>query len=344
MTFCTCYIIPHHILHALATKGDEEDRENALQTLLISERLRGNREIISSMRSFLVLSAGEKRRTIYDARNGTQLPGTLVRSENQPPTKDIEVNEAYDYSGITYDFYKNVYNRNSVDDKGMRLDSSVHFSVKYDNAMWNGRQMIYGDGDGRAFQRFTKSIDVIGHELTHGVTQFTAGLDYHDQSGALNESMSDVFGSLVKQYHLKQTADKADWLIGEGLFTSRINGKALRSMSNPGTAYDDPILNGKDPQPADMQHYVKTTYDNGGVHINSGIPNRAFYLSAIAIGGYAWEKTGKIWYITLTERLRHDSDFKNAAENTIDVAGKLFGAGSKEQESVRKAWTTVGVI
>lgn len=344
MVFCKCYITPPHILHALATKGDDEDKANAFRAIIISERTRGNREIISLMPSLLSLPAGQKRRTIYNLNSGTHLPGTLVRSEGDPPSSDIAINEAYDYCGITYDFYESVFNRNSVDGRGMRLDSTVHYSVNLDNAFWDGKQMVYGDGDGKYFQRFTKSIDVIGHELTHGVTQFTAGLDYHDQSGALNEHMSDVFGSLIKQYYLKQTADKADWLIGEGIFTTRIKGKGLRSMSNPGTAYDDPILGGKDPQPAHMKDYIKTTDDDGGVHLNSGIPNKAFYLSAIAIGGNAWEKTGKIWYVTLTGRLQHDSDFKSTAENTIDVAGKIFGTGSKEQESVRQAWITVGVI
>ena len=149
------------------------------------------------------------------------------------------------------------------------------------------------------FNRFTVAVDVIGHELTHGVTQFEAKLAYWDQSGALNESFSDIFRSLVKQKKLNQTADQADWLIGAGLFTSNVKGLAIRSMKEPGTAYDDPLL-GKDPQPAHMRHYVNTTSDNGGVHINSGIPNRAFYLAALEIGGHAWERAGKIWYMTFT--------------------------------------------
>ncbi|SQI22331.1 Extracellular minor metalloprotease precursor [Salmonella enterica subsp. arizonae] len=135
--------------------------------------------------------------------------------------------------------------------------------------------MVFGDGDGEIFNRFTSSIDVVAHELTHGVTETEAGLIYFGQSGALNESLSDVFGSLVKQFHLQQTAGQADWIIGEGLLAKGINGKGLRSMAAPGTAYDDPLL-GKDPQPAHMQNFIKTREDNGGVHLNSGIPNRAF--------------------------------------------------------------------
>jgi Zn-dependent metalloprotease len=318
-----------------------------MRTMMVSERIRGNREILGAIHpSLITLAVGQKQRTIYDAQNGVNLPGVFVEGEENDPggsIKDQAVKEAFDYSGKTYDFYQAVFHRNSLDGRGMRLDSTVHYDLRLDNAFWNGRQMVYGDGDGKYFQRFTKSIDVIGHELTHGVTQFTAQLSYQDQPGALNEHVSDVFGSMVKQYYLKQAASEADWLIGEGVFTDEVNGKALRSMKSPGTAYDDPLI-GKDLQPAHMKDYVNTTDDNGGIHLNSGIPNRAFYLATLDIGGYSWEKAGKIWYVTLTERLQYDSDFKSAAESTIDVAGKLYGLDSKEQQSVQKAWTVVGVI
>src|SRR5262249_20304804 len=163
----------------------------------------------------------------------------------------------------TYDLYFDVYGRNSIDGQGTRLDSSVHYGQAYDNAFWDGTQMVYGDGDGKLFERFTRAVDVIGHELTHGVTAHEANLDYQNQPGALNESFSDVFGSLVKQGSLAQTAGEADWLIGEGLFTAKVKGVALRSLKAPGTAYDDPVL-GKDPQPATMKGYVQTTDDDGG--------------------------------------------------------------------------------
>jgi Zn-dependent metalloprotease len=192
------------------------------------------------------------------------------------------------------------------------------------------------------FNRFTIAIDVIGHELTHGVTEYEAGLEYHDQPGALNESMSDVFGTLVKQRVKKQKVDRADWLIGEGLFTKKVKGKALRSMSAPGTAYDDPNL-GKDPQPAHMKNYVKTHEDEGGVHINSGIPNHAFYLTAMELGGYAWEEAGRIWYVALRDTLRPKNSFATAAKRTYQVAGVIFGVGSEEQKAVRTGWEGVGV-
>jgi len=148
---------------------------------------------------------------------------------------------------------------------------------------------------------------------------------------------------MIKQYVLKQNVDKADWLIGESLFTKKVKGIALRSMKEPGTAYDDPTI-GKDPQPAHMRNYVKTSSDNGGVHINSGIPNRAFYLTAIELGGYAWEKAGKIWYMALTERLREQSDFRKAAKITFEVAGQMYGENSIEQKAVSKGWKGVGLV
>jgi Zn-dependent metalloprotease len=340
---CTiCCIVPPHVTDRIIVNGSETQRDWALENLRTSEQFRGRREVVASFLPGIAVPANEKRRTIYNAENKTELPGKIVRGETAPASTDVAANEAYEGSGAVYDFFKEVYKRNSIDGFGLRLDSTVHYGQKYNNAFWNGSQMVYGDGDGELFNRFTISIDVIAHELTHGVTQSEAALIYRGQSGALNESFSDVFGVLVKQKILNQTADKADWLIGEGLLTSKVNGKALRSMKAPGTAYDDKVL-GKDPQPGEMKNLYKGTGDNGGVHINSGIPNRAFYLVASALGGYAWEKAGKIWYIALTERLRPSSDFRAAARATISIAGELYGMNSTEQQAVREAWKTVGV-
>jgi Zn-dependent metalloprotease len=335
-----CCIVPPHMLESVATNGTTQQRSWAFHTLNLSAELRGARNILSKF-SFAP-SPGVKRRTIYDAKNSQQLPGTLVRSEGGPPSTDVAVNEAYDAAGATYDLFHDVFDRNSVDDKGLRLDSTVHYGVKYDNAFWNGNQMVYGDGDAQLFQRFTKSVDVIAHELTHGVTQYEAGLLYYGESGALNESFSDVFGSLVKQKLKNHTATDADWIIGEGLLASSVKGVGIRSLKAPGTAYNDSVL-GKDPQPALVKDKYTGTDDNGGVHINSGIPNYAFYLAAVEIGGYAWEKAGKIWYIALRDRLNSKSDFGQAADITIKVAGELYGIDSNEQKAVKNAWQKVGV-
>ncbi|OUL29192.1 peptidase M4 family protein [Nostoc sp. RF31YmG] len=336
-----CCIIPPHILQNVAVNGNPEQRSWAFQTLNVSAQLRGRRNVVGSV-SFAP-SPGVKRRTIYDAKNSENLPGTLVRGEGDPPSSDEAVNEAYDAAGATYDLFHEIFDRNSIDDKGLRLDSTVHYGTKYDNAFWNGDQMVYGDGDGELFQRFTKSIDVIAHELTHGVTQYEAGLQYYGEPGALNESFSDVFGALVKQKIKNQTAQQADWIIGEGLLAPTVKGVGIRSLKAPGTAYDDPVM-GQDPQPGHMKDKYTGTEDNAGVHINSGIPNHAFYLAAVDIGGYAWEKAGKIWYVTLRDRLRANANFKTAANATIKVAGELYGNDSQEQKAVQNAWQKVGVL
>ncbi len=280
---------------------------------------------------------------ISDSGHGRRLPGRTVRTEGQAAASDPSVNHAYDGLGATFALYADAFGRHSIDDQGLRLDASVHYGRDYDNAFWNGHQMVFGDGDGRIFGDFTACIDVIGHELTHGVTQFTAGLDYQDQPGALNESVSDVFGSLVKQYALHQSAADADWLIGAGLLAPGIQGVALRSMKAPGTAYDDPQL-GKDPQPAHMRDYVNTSEDNGGVHINSGIPNHAFYLLSTALGGSSWERAGRIWYDALTgHAVPADADFTAFAQATVAAAKARYPDQPSVADTVTASWAQVGV-
>jgi len=348
--FC---ILPPHMLEQIAQNGSSEQSEQATQTLAASHSIREERQSLALgvMRAPIKVDAAVtaiKQRKVYTANTGTSLPGSLVRSEGDTAVSDVAVNEAYDGSGATFDLYAAIYGRNSINNNGLNLISTVHYGKGYGNAFWNGAQMVYGDGDEnlpesqRLFNRFTIALDVIGHELTHGVTQYEANLTYQNQSGALNEAVSDIFGSLVKQHQRGQTAEQADWIIGEGLFTSNVNGVGIRSMKAPGTAYNDPVL-GKDPQPAHMDDYVNTSQDNGGVHINSGIVNHAFYLTAIEIGGFAWEKAGRIWYKALSEKLKSDSDFQDAADLTYIAAGELFGWDSLEQNAVTNGWSQVGI-
>lgn len=341
--FCT--IIPPHVLDKIARNEDQALADSARRTLVTDAALRTRRRI-DTVSAIGPVPAGVPsdlpNRTVYDAKHRTDLPGKKVRPEGHNPVKDITVNRAYDGLGATFELYLKAYNRHSIDDSGLPLIASVHYDEGYNNAFWNGEQMVFGDGDGEIFNDFTISLDVIGHELTHGVTYHTANLEYFSQSGALNESLSDVFGSLVKQYALQQTADQADWLIGAGLLAPRVTGVALRSMKAPGTAYDDDVL-GKDPQPATMDHYVHTGRDNGGVHINSGIPNHAFYLVAEALGGHAWEKAGQIWYDTLTGgELGPNADFAAFAALTVASARARYGDGD-EHKAVLDAWGQVGV-
>ena len=343
--FCT--IVPPHVLDKLARHEDPALSGPARRSLERDAYERTHRRLTTVIGAPAVTATsagrtGKPHRTVYDLRHGTDLPGSEVRAEGAEATEDATVNRAYDGLGATFELYLTAYGRDSIDGNGLPLDASVHYDENYNNAFWNGEQMVFGDGDGEIFLDFTLPIDVIGHELTHGVTQYTANLEYYGQSGALNESLSDVFGSLIKQYSLGQTAAEADWLIGAGLLAPRVTGKALRSMKEPGTAYDDDVL-GKDPQPATMDHFVRTGRDNGGVHINSGIPNHAFYLVASALGGHAWERAGQVWYDVLTGgELKEDALFADFATLTVSAARVRYGDG-EELEAVRKAWEQVGV-
>jgi Zn-dependent metalloprotease len=340
--FC---IVPPHVLRRIAERGTPEQRAAASRSLAIDATLRAMRaarrpDLSPGGPPSIGDAAGQKNRSIFNANHAQTLPGMLVRSEGQGPSGDVSIDEAYDGLGDTYDFYFEKYGRNSIDDEGLPLRATCHFGDGYNNAFWNGDQMVFGDGDGQIFNRFTVSIDVIGHELTHGVTEDEAGLQYFSQSGALNESISDVFGSLIKQATLNQSADQADWLIGAGLLASGIHGVALRSMKDPGSAYDDPLL-GKDPQPKHMDNFVVTFEDNGGVHINSGIPNHAFYLAATKLGGYAWEKAGRIWYDSLRDpTVRPNTGFRRFARVTFNHASAM---GTAEADAVREAWADVGI-
>ncbi len=341
--FC---ILPPHVLHAMARNGTKDQREAALRTLALDSTARSMRATAQLLaipsQVTAVVTDAVPQRTIYDGAEGETLPGRTVRSEGGAPSADSAVNQAYDGLGATFQLYLKVFGRNSIDGHGMHLDATVHYGDRYNNAFWNGQQMVFGDGDGVTFIGFTSALDVIGHELSHGVSAHEANLTYLGQAGALNESFSDVMGSLVKQYTLGQDTKSADWLIGKGMMKD-FPEQALRSMKAPGTAYDNPLL-GKDPQPAVMRNYVKTAADNGGVHTNSGIPNRAFFLVADALGGNAWEKPGQIWYDTIRDpRLGHSATFGQFADRTVFNAGHRYGTASQEQKAVVVAWKEVGV-
>ncbi|MCK8676926.1 MULTISPECIES: M4 family metallopeptidase [Streptomyces] len=343
-----CTIVPPHVLDRLASAEDADIAQAARRTLARDAALRAARRagvtpaLPPAPRS-AGTAAAEPRRTVYDAEHRTALPGTRVRGEGEPPLRDATVNRAYAGLGATHDLLCAVYGRDSIDGAGLPLNATVHYDRDYDNAFWNGGQMVFGDGDGRIFLDFTLALDVIAHELAHGLTQYTADLAYQGQSGALNESVSDVFGSLVKQRALGQSAEQADWLVGAGILAPDVSGEGLRSLKAPGTAYDDPAL-GKDPQPARMADYVRTSSDNGGVHINSGIPNHAFYLFATALGGPAWERAGQVWYDTLTGgELAVDAEFADFSRLTVKTARARFGPGGAEDEALVKAWSTVGL-
>jgi Zn-dependent metalloprotease len=334
-------ILPPGLLHRLARSDDEALREAALSGLALDGRFRLARA--ESAASLLRMPTpvtfsrigGQPQRTIYDQRGSeSQTLGAIARVEGQAPTGDEAVNQAYDGLGATYRFYWTVFQRDSIDEAGQPLLGLIHYGRRYPNAFWDGAgHMFFGDGDGQILTQTTAGVDVIGHELTHGVTQHEANLTYSGQSGALNESISDVFGIQVKQYALGQDVHSSDWLIGADIVGPALR-PALRSMKQPGTA------NPLDDQPADMTGYVP----GGDVHTNSGIPNRAFYVVATTLGGHAWDAAGPIWYAALGDpHLRPNATFQHFARLTLRHAQQTYGADSDQAHAVQQGWEAVKV-
>jgi len=346
------YAIPPYMLEQIRLHGPDELRTAAAEALARSDTIRSERIAVQ-----LQLASGELSRPdeavsdpalagrrVFDAGGSEVLPGTLARSDADPLTGDAAVDEAFAGAGLTYFFYRDEYDRNSIDDRGMGIDSTVHFGARFNNAFWTGRQMVYGDGDDQLFTRFTKDLDIIAHELTHGVVQYEANLDYQFQSGSLHESFADVLASMVKQRSYGQEARDADWRIGANVLLGE--GCAMRSLKAPGTAYQNHAVLGNDPQGATMDEYQGVAFhdDRGGVHLNSGIPSHAFYVTSMELGGYAWQRAGRIWYRALCNHLGRDADFRGAALLMIQVARDEFGEGSLEEKAVEKGWREVKVL
>ncbi|PGS54173.1 M4 family metallopeptidase [Bacillus sp. AFS041924] len=274
----------------------------------------------------------------YDAATRTRLPGTLWTSPDTllNSTYDAAAVDAHYYAGKTFDFYKTVFGRNSYDGNGAALNSTVHYSRSYNNAFWNGAQMVYGDGDGTTFTYLSGGLDVVAHELTHAVTERSSNLIYQNESGALNEAISDIFGTVIEFY----TNNNPDYEIGEDIYTPKTAGDSLRSMSNP-AKYGDP------------DHYSKRytgTADNGGVHTNSGIINKAAYLISaggthygVSVSGIGIEKLGQIFYRANTTYLTSSATFSQARAALVQSAADLYGASSAEVTTVKNAFTAVGV-
>lgn len=294
-----------------------------------------------------------KSRKVYTANNGTSLPGTLLWSEGGTQTSDTTAQAAYNYAGNVYDYYKNVHLRDSYDGAGATIISSVHYSSSYNNAFWNGSQMVYGDGDGTQFIPLSKALDVDAHELTHAVTERTANLTYSNEPGALNEATSDILGNSCEAYSKNGgTPNSNTWLVGEDIYTPGTSGDALRYMNNPTQdGYS------KDYYP----ERITGTADNGGVHGNSGIANLAYYLMVMG-GTHPRSKTTvvvpalsttsstsldmaqRIWYRALTVYMTSSTNFQGARNATAQAAADLYGGTTgAAYNSVQKAWDCVAV-
>ncbi len=331
--------IPPHMLRNLARAGVEEARYTIQQSRLA--RLKRAEKLVDIETFRGEGTEGTAHREIYDSGSTFEQRVKLVRDEGAPATEDESVNQSYDYVGLVFDYFKEVLGRNSMDNLGMDIIVNVHYGEKYGNAFWDGDDISLGDGDGEIFTNFSKSLDVIAHELAHGVTEYTANFKYSGQSGALHEHFSDVFGSAISQKAAGQTADDADWLIGNEVMGPELYGESIRSMSEPGTAYEN-ILLGKDIQPAHMKDYYTGTADNFGVHINSGIPNKAFYLVAREI---ETDVAVLIWYDAL-QKLWPNASFNDAVVKIVESTRLLVKEGKVPQGStqiVRKAFKEVGL-
>lgn len=344
-----CSFVPPHVIDHLARSSglDTLDPSAAQRTAVLSQQLRRLREgtapdLPSAPTTVVAPRPGKGDRAVYDDKNTATFDVELVRGEGDPPASAENVNQAYDFAGAARDYYRTEHGRNSIDDHGMTVNANVNFDVDFNNAFWDGQRLVMGNGDGKIFVDFAASPDVIGHELSHGVVEFTANLQYKGQSGALNESFADVFGTLIEQQLRSQDFDSANWLIGDEIMAEQLYGEALRSMAHPGTAYDNPVL-GKDPQPDHMSGYYSGPKDNYGVHINSGIINRAFYLTAQELGT---DSAGKIWYAGL-QNLWPTAQFVDAAQ-VLSAQARILARDEKVDrqaaQTVRGAFRTVGVV
>jgi Zn-dependent metalloprotease len=284
-------------------------------------------------------------RAVYSGNNGTSLPGTLRRSEGAVATGDAHIDQNYDHLGTTYNCYKTNFNRDSYNNLGAQLKSTVHHSTNYVNAFWNGSQMVYGDGDGVQSGMLGKDLDVTVHELTHAVTGSESNLTYSNESGALNEGMSDIFAAYCESWTRSWSTDADVWMIGEDIWTPATTGDALRYMANP-------------TQDGSSKDYYPTRYtgtsDNGGVHWNSGIANLAFKLlatggthprgvSTVSVPAIGVQAAGAIFYKANVDLMTASTTFAQAKTYTESAAGTLYGAGSAQQAAVTKAWEAVGV-
>jgi Zn-dependent metalloprotease len=333
----TCNFVGNDLLKRIIDEGPQDLRKAAVQNLEISNGLRNIRKTAAGMYGMFFSGGSEKRREIYDMKNSSHtedLPGygpIRTEKDNKDLSNDEEANKAFQGSGYTFDFYNEIFQRTSIDNNGMILISSVRFGENFGNAFWTNKYMVYGEG-GDGFFKWGRMTDlsVCAHELTHGVTDYEANLNYFDEAGGLNEGMSDIFASMCEQWVNKETVKDAHWLIGKGILE---NGAALRSMKEPGKAHqlDNQIAHYDDFDPSQDPH------------ITSGIANRAFYVTCMEIGGYSWEKAGKIWYITLKDGLAEMSTFQDAANYSFTIASQLYGPDSKEQKAVSKGWDNVGV-
>jgi Zn-dependent metalloprotease len=345
---CVCCAVPKNMMRHLARQSDDPaHRQLLLDQVARTSRLRGGRATASSTPSSRAQGSKPLHRRIFDAQQETMLPGQLLRDEGNAPSGDDAANEVYDNLGLALQFFSSVLDLNSADGAGMRVDASVHYDYKFINAMWTGHQMAVGDGDGKGIRHLSRSLGIIAHEFSHAVSQHLVrgGLgvvqlpdrppELKGEAGALNESFSDVFASMIKQWHAGHDVQQADWLLGEDIVSSR-GDHAIRSLKDPG---NKSLTWAEDDQVKDYRRFKPTQE----AHTASGIGNHAFYLAAMQVGGRSWESLARVWLQGFS-RLRSRATFLDAAHETMAAAAAIHGKTSTAYEAVRAGWKSVNVL
>lgn len=341
---CECQIVPRQVLERFAKDKSlsKAERDHFAAAAAFDAKWRTARSAVvrasaaaQDMLPSDFAQAAPPLNLIFDCNHGTSLPGLPVSNPGTQPAGPAR--RAYDETKKAIEFFQTVFGRNSVDNNGKTLLSSIHFGTNYNNAGWTGSQMRYGDGDGNIFIDFTLSDDVIGHELGHGITQYSSQFAYSNQAGGLNESMSDVFGSMFRQWKANQTVNQADWLIGSKIMGPGSTAKGftcLRDMANPAAKHCLAA------QPVHFKDY----HDGLDPHYASGPPNLAFYKAAKAYGGKSWEKVGHVWYRALTAYVPSPNLKMLAFANRTRIqASKVAPGDAALFNAIDLAWKAVGL-
>jgi Zn-dependent metalloprotease/subtilisin-like proprotein convertase family protein len=335
-------------------RDDEKRLHLAWEVELISDDELGGRYYFIDAHTGKVLYKfteirGALSRMTYTANNRNILPGDLIIKDEQT-TSDKVAQSAHDHAATVYEYYKDTFGRDSYDNQGAALISTVHYRENYNNAFWSDwyKQMVYGDGDGIRWRPLSFALDIVAHELTHAVNSNTARFVYAEEAGALDESFADFFAVMISN-----DDPITDWEMGEGVYTPYRPGDAIRDLSNP-TKYG---------QPDHMDNYIHLSpgelpdpykNDNGYVHYNSGIPNKVAYLIVkggthygIRVKGIGRDKAEQIYYLALTSYLSSSTrsrwTFKQARYAMLNACRQLYGDTGDEYAAIKNAWAAVGI-
>lgn len=349
-----CKFVPDDILKKLGDKDSTIKPDVDLSEFFQEKRqfLQKNPERKSALKRKYHKVTHREIRRLFDSKNSYSFTTEPIAVDEQINSAAPSKHESLEYANKIYDYFDVYHHIESYDDNNGPIDVHVNFGKNYNNAFWDGLKMVFGNGDGKYFNTFL-SQNIFSHELGHAITEYMVdggGLKYQDQQGALNEHYSDVWAVCIDQKLKFQKPTQASWIIGEGLFTSRIPGKGLRTFKNE-KAYSNTVI-GSDPQPKHFKDFAKLPNnedgDYGGVHINSGIPNRAFYefciLAETEVGdekiNYSWRAPADIWFQTY-KRLNPNSQFKEFALDTISITKRIH---PQLVNQIQKAWKLVGVL